>query len=80
MNVDLDALAETFAEHGWTWSLKGRGHVVPDADDIEIALDTAAKLMYDEDPEENPQVVMGRLIIQKTGRTHHVYLYVGDFD
>lgn len=79
--VDTDAIAEVFKEHGWTWKLKGRGHIVPDVDDIDMALDTIAELLYDEDPETNPQVVLGRMIVQKTRANKlDVYLYVGDFE
>lgn len=73
-------IASKFAENGWTWSLKGRGHVVPDEDDVEAALDNAARVMYDMDPDENPQIHVGRLIIKKHNNTHEVYLYVGDFE
>ena len=73
-----DELAKTFSEKGWTWHLKGDRVVVPSADDIEAALDEAARLLYNE--EVGAQLEVGRLIIKKLHRGHDVYVYVGQYD
>lgn len=79
-----DALYERIAAelnaHGITWNMKGRGSVQPTADDVMLTLNTAAVVLRDENPQENPQIEVGGLVIQKTTRTHKVYVYVGDFD
>lgn len=71
-------LAQTFKENGWTWQIKGRGHVVPTETDIEKALDEAARLLYNEEP--GTRLEVGRLIITKTTSGHDVYVYAGNYE
>lgn len=73
-----DQLAEVFERHGWTWNLKDTGPIVPTADDIELALDEAARLLYNET--EGTQLEVGRLIIKKLSRGHDVYVYAGPYE
>ncbi len=73
-----DELAQRFSEAGWTWHLKGDRDVVPSSDDVEQALDLAAKRLYD--GRIGDQLEVGRLIIKKTARGHDVYMYVGPYE
>lgn len=73
-----DELAATFSYHGWTWSIKDKGSVVPSAVDIEAALDEAARLLYNEPV--GTQLEVGRLIIKKQPRGHDVYVYAGPYE
>jgi hypothetical protein len=70
-------LAEIFKKNEWTWNLK-EGSVVPDEDDIILALDEAARLLYNEPVDT--QLEVGRLIIRKRPIGHDVYVYVGPFE
>jgi hypothetical protein len=72
-----DELARVFRKNGWTWNLKDRPSVVPDEDDIDAALDEAARLLYDEPV--GTQLEVGRLIVKKKHRGHDVYLYMGEY-
>lgn len=73
-----DELAETFARHGWTWNLKGGRTTIPNAWEIEEALDEAARMLYNE--EVGAQLEVGRLIIKKLPRGHDVYVYAGNYE
>lgn len=74
----IKELAETFRRNGWTWNLKGGRTVIPDEDDIEQALDEAARLLYNESV--GTQLEVGRMIIKKKHDGHDVYLYVGPYE
>lgn len=73
-----DELADWFARKGWTWNLKGNGKVVPSAQEVESALDEAARLLYNEPI--GSQLEVGRLIIKKQPAGHDVYVYVGPYE
>lgn len=73
-----EELALRFKEHGWTWHLKESRDVVPEVYDIELALDEAAKMLYNETV--GTQLEVGRLIIKKQPRGHDVYLYTGTYE
>ncbi len=73
-----DELAQVFAKNGWTWNLKGNRTVVPNSFDIELALDEAARLLYNEPV--GTQLEVGRLIIKKLHKGHDVYIYVGPYE
>lgn len=73
-----DELAATFTRNGWTWNLKGGKTVIPSSDDIEAALDEAARLLYNEPM--GTQLEVGRLIIKKQPRGHDVYIYAGPYE
>jgi hypothetical protein len=77
MSLESD-LAGVFARNGWTWSVKGKGSIVPSEDEIERALDEAARMLYNE--QVGAQLEVGRLIIKKKAKGHDVYIYVGPFD
>lgn len=72
-----EELARIFRKNGWTWNIKGKSSVVPDEDDIEAALDEAARRLYDEPV--GAQLEVGRLIVQKKHRGHDVYIYMGEY-
>lgn len=71
-------LAEIFAREGWTWNLKGGVTRVPTEEDVEAALDEAARLLYNEPV--GTQLEVGRLIIKKLPRGHDVYVYAGPYE
>ena len=73
-----DDLAEVFKKNVWTWTLKGGRVVIPTADDIEHALDEAARMLYTEPV--GTQLEVGRLIIKKQTRGHDVYIYAGPYE
>lgn len=73
-----DEIARMFRKNGWTWSIMGKGSVVPDEDDIDAALDEAARVLYNHPVGTSLEV--GRLIIQKKDRGHDVYLFVGEYE
>lgn len=73
-----DELAAWFLKNGWTWHLKGGRNVVPSPDEIEAALDEAARLLYNEPV--GTQLEVGRLIIKKQPRGHDVYVFVGPYE
>lgn len=71
-------IAEIFAKNGWTWNLKGGRTLVPEADDIEQALDEAARILYNE--AEGTQLEVGRLIITRLHNGFDVYVYAGKYE
>lgn len=73
-----DELSDFFEKRGWTWNLKGGRVVTPSAQDIEAALDEAARLLYNEPV--GTQLEVGRLIIKKQPRGHDVYIFVGPYE
>ena len=73
-----EEIARIFRREGWTWSLKDKGSIVPDEDDVEAALDESARMLYDEPV--GTQLEVGRLIVVKKHRGHDVYIFVGEFD
>jgi hypothetical protein len=73
-----DELHAVFAKNEWTWNLKGNRKVIPTAQDIEAALDEAARLLYNEPV--GTQLEVGRLIIRKQPRGHDVYIFVGPYE
>lgn len=73
-----DDIAETFKKHQWVWHLKGGAYVVPEVDDVEAALDEAARLLYNE--EVGAQLEVGRLIIRRLHNGFDVYVYAGQYE
>lgn len=73
-----EQLAEIFAKNEWTWNLKDGGTRIPDAHDFELALDEAARVLYNHPV--GAQLEVGRLIIQKRHKGHDVYCYVGPYE
>lgn len=73
-----DKLAEIFKAEGWHWNLKGGRRVIPTADDIQDALDEAARMLYDEPV--GTQLEVGRLIVKKKRSGHDVYVYTGEYE
>lgn len=72
-------LEDHFDHHGWTWSLKGRGHVKPTEEDFRVALDEAVRVLYAEGDAGGNMLQVGRLIIIRTGDTFDVYVLAGTF-
>jgi hypothetical protein len=77
MSLEQD-IAEIFAKHQWTWNLKGGRTTVPEIDDIEAALDEAARLLYNEEP--GTELEVGRLIIKRLHNGFDVYVYAGKYE
>ena len=73
----IDEIARIFRKNGWTWNLRDKSSVVPDEDDIEAALDEAARMLYDEPV--GSQLEVGRLIVKKKHQGHDVYLFMGAY-
>lgn len=73
-----DELARVFRREGWTWNLKDKSSVVPDEDDIDAALDAAARMLYTEPV--GTQLEVGRLIIVKKHHGHDVFVFVGEYE
>lgn len=76
MSLESD-IAQAFEREGWTWNLK-KGEVVPSEEDIEAALDEAARVLYNEPV--GSILTVGRLIIEKKHRGHDVYVYAGAYE
>lgn len=72
-----DEIARIFRKNGWTWNIKDKSSIVPDEDDIEAALDEAARVLYNEPV--GTQLEVGRLIVQKKHNGHDVYIFVGEY-
>jgi len=70
-------ISDWFRQNGWTWNLKDGGTVIPSDNDVEKALDEAARILYNEKPGTKLQV--GRLIIEKRHVGHDVYVYYGEY-
>jgi hypothetical protein len=71
-------LADIFEKNDWHWRIKGHPEgVVPGEEDIEQALDEAARLLYNEDV--GAQLEVGRLIIKKKHHGFDVYCFVGPY-
>jgi hypothetical protein len=77
MTLESD-IAEQFRKNQWTWNLKGGRTLVPEEEDIEAALDEAARLLYNE--EVGAQLEVGRLIIRRLHNGFDVYVYVGQYE
>lgn len=77
MSLESD-IAEVFEKNGWKWSIQNKGYIVPTEEDVEAALDEAARILYNEPVGSSIEV--GRLIIQKKHRGHDVYVYVGPYE
>ena len=73
-----EELSEWFVRNNWTWHLKQGTDIVPSAEDIELALDEAARMLYNEPV--GTQLEVGRLIIKKKHRGFDVYVYAGPYD
>jgi hypothetical protein len=73
-----EAIAEWFEKNQWTWNLADGGHLIPDAADVEAALDEAARLLYTEPVDT--QLSVGRLHIVRTESGHDVFMYVGSYE
>jgi hypothetical protein len=69
-------IAEVFDKIGHVWMLD-TGLLTPEEDDVQIVLDKAAELLYDEDL--HSRLETGGLIIEKTESGHDVYVYVGNY-
>lgn len=77
MSLESD-LADTFKRHGWVWKIKGHPDgIIPTEDDIEAALDEAARLLYNETV--GTQLEIGRLIIKRKHDGFDVYIYAGPY-
>lgn len=77
MTLEQD-ISEIFEKHGWTWHLKEGSPIIPSEEDVEQALDEAARILYNESV--GAQLQVGRLIIIKKHRGHDVYVYAGDYE
>lgn len=73
-----DYLAKIFKDKGWHWKVKNKGSKVPSSEEIEDALDEAARLLYTEPV--GTQLEVGRLIIKKLHHGHDVYIYAGAYE
>jgi hypothetical protein len=69
-------ISKWFAKNKWTWNLK-TGAKIPSEEDVEQALDEAARVLYNE--HDGTQLEVGRLIIKKKPNGHDVYMYVGEY-
>ena len=77
MTLESD-LAKIFKENGWTWKVKGRPNgIIPDEDDIEAALDEAARILHNQSA--GAQLHIGRLIVVKQANNHDVYVFTGTY-
>jgi len=72
-----EEVARVFRKNGWTWRLAGKEEIIPDEDDVSIALDEAARVLYDEPV--GTQLEVGRLIIIKKHQGHDVFIFVGEY-
>ena len=77
MNTLVAILAEHFADWGWTWKIGGE-YRVPDEEDLHVALDRAAAMLYAEPV--GTKLEVGRLIIIKTTTGHDVYVLAGSYE
>lgn len=77
MNVER-IVANWFKENDFQWVVKNKGRVVPDEADIELVLDEAARVLYNEPV--GSYLSVGRLIVERTEDGHSVYMYVGDYN
>lgn len=77
MSLEND-LAAVFEKNGWTWNLKGGEYLVPGIEEIEAALDEAARILYNEP--EGTQLEVGRLIIKRLHNGFDVYVYAGRYE
>lgn len=73
-----EEIAQRFLENGYEWKIKDKGKKVPDADEIQQALDEAARVLYNEPV--GTQLEVGRLIIVKKHRGHDVYMFAGTYE
>lgn len=70
-----DELEEYFKENGFVWNIDGE-HKVPDAIDIQMVVDKAVAVLYDEPLGSILEV--GRLIVQKsTNKTYDIFVHFG---
>lgn len=75
MSLESD-LARVFDKNKWTWNFTN-GKRIPDENDIEAALDEAARLLYD--GKAGDSLFMGRLFIVKKEIGHDVYVFAGPY-
>lgn len=59
------------------WSIKGKGYIVPNEDDIEKTLDIAAAQLYDRPV--GTRLSVGGLIIERLPQGFDVYVHVGKY-
>lgn len=72
-----EEIADTFQKNEWTWKTTD-GSIVPNATDVLVVLDNAARKLYDEEPGSFMEV--GRLIIQKQAKGFDVYILAGHYE
>lgn len=75
----LQDLEDHFDRRGWTWSIKGKGHIEPQPEDFQAALDEATRLLYAEGDTGGNMLQVGRLIIIRQGDTFDVYVLAGTY-
>jgi hypothetical protein len=68
--------SEVFERLGHTWKIGGTDHV-PTEEDVRVALDKAASILYSMKTGE--RIVVGGLIIEKRDHNHDVYIYLGNY-
>lgn len=70
-------ISDLFQKIGRTWNLKGGRTVIPTDNDVEEALDEAARILYNEPIGHRLEI--GGLIIEKRPQGHDVYVLVGNY-
>lgn len=74
-----ELIAEIMERTGRLWKIKGGKEITPDAEDVKIVLDEAAKRLYDSHVGDSFET--GGIIVTKGNNgLHHVYTYVGDYN
>jgi hypothetical protein len=76
MSLESD-IAKTFEDNHWMWHFKDNQWRIPTENDVQDALDEAARMLYNEDA--GAQLQVGRLIIVKKEIGHDVYVFAGPY-
>lgn len=72
-----ELIVDVFRKTDRLWKLKNDDFIQPTEEDVQVALDAAAKELYTEPV--GARLNLGGLIIEKTASDHVVYAYVGRY-
>lgn len=73
--MNYESLAQHFNRNAWTWSIDGKD-VIPDADTLQQAIDSAMSRLYTEPT--GTQLSVGRLIVRKESDSFDIYVMTGE--
>ncbi len=76
--IDYAALSDTFVLNDWKWKDKEGNYFIPTVNDVELAIEKMVETL-NTSGENEVQLTMGRMIMQKKDDHFDLYLYSGSY-